>query len=67
MTHYNQAWGASGPDSAALRALQRRFYRELMLHPRVLARFAWTRRRNLLWNLDRDLALARASARFLWT
>lgn len=65
LSHYNQAWNPSQVDTADLLIWQKRFYRELVLQPRFLARYAWTRRWEVLLNPERELPFAREAVRFL--
>lgn len=65
LSHYNQAWNPSQVSSADLLAWQKRFYRELVLQPRFLARYAWTRRWEVLLNPERELPFAKEAVRFL--
>ena len=65
LSHYNRAWNPSAVSDELLRSFQRRFYREIVLRPRFLARYAWNRRRELIWNLDRETVFAKEALRFL--
>ncbi len=65
LSHYNQAWNPSQVATEDLLAWQRRFYRELVLTPRFLSRYAWTRRWELLLNPERELPFAKEAVRFL--
>jgi radical SAM superfamily enzyme YgiQ (UPF0313 family) len=65
LSHYNQAWNPSQVSTEDLLAWQRRFYRELVLTPRFLSRYAWTRRWELLLNPERELPFAKEAVRFL--
>ncbi len=65
LSHYNSSLNSSDIDPERLRHWQRRFYREIALRPRFLARYAWIRRSELLWNPDRELHFVREALRFL--
>ena len=64
-SHYNKVINLSAVSTPDLRMFQKRFYREMVLRPRFVARFAKNRLRGLPWNLKKELNFYALSARFL--
>jgi anaerobic magnesium-protoporphyrin IX monomethyl ester cyclase len=66
-SHYNRVINVSAVPTAALLAFQRRFYLEVVLRPRFVARFAGNRARGAARNLGSELRFLRLSGRFLFS